>query len=160
LSHTQRVSISELRVATAPKVLTAYGLGSCLAIVLYDPVARIGGLAHALLPDVRTEEMDRPGKFVETAIRDMVIRMEVLGAQRQRIGARLFGGAQMFRPWQASSEESVGQRNVRAARAVLQSLQIPLIDEEIGGNSGRTIEFDLEKGSVTVRSMLNDDRVK
>jgi chemotaxis protein CheD len=156
LSNEQWISIAELRVVRAPAVLTAYGLGSCLAIVLYDPVTRIGGLAHTLLPTPQTKHSDRPGKFVESAVREMVAQMEGLGAQRQRIGARLFGGAQMFRPVQPLMKVSVGQRNVRAARTVLHALQIPLNGEDVGGHSGRTVEFDLSDGSVMMRSVLND----
>jgi chemotaxis protein CheD len=156
LSNEQLIGIGEFRVARAPTVLAAYGLGSCLAIVLYDATSRLGGLAHALLPAAQTEHPDRPGKFVESAVRTMVMQMECMGAQRQRIGARLFGGAQMFRPLQIPTEGSIGQRNVRAAHLALHALHIPLLGEEVGGSSGRTIEFDLSDGSVLVRSMLND----
>jgi chemotaxis protein CheD len=159
LSNEQWISIGELRVMRAPAVLTAYGLGSCLAVVLYDATVRVGGLAHALLPTPQSGHTDRPGKFVTSAIHEMVAQMEGLGAQRQHIGARLFGGAQMFRPLQPLIEESIGQRNVRAARAALLSLQIPLTGEDVGGSNGRTIEFDLGDGSVVVRSMLNDGKL-
>jgi chemotaxis protein CheD len=158
LSQARRISIGDLRVAKAPAVLIAYGLGSCLAIVLYEPITRLGGLAHALLPMAPAEPTDKQGKYVDASIHAMVAQMETLGAQRQHLRARLFGGAQMFRPIQ-SAEESVGQRNLHTAQKVLSALRIPLTDQDVGGNSGRTVEFDLSDGSVMVRSLFNDGKL-
>lgn len=159
MSDEQWISIAEFRVARAPTIMTAYGLGSCLAIVLYDPATRLGGLAHALLPAASSDPTIKPGKYVDSAIHAMLAQMEDLGAQRQQIVACLFGGAQMFQPVPANAGESIGQRNVRAAEMSLHALRILLVGKEVGGNSGRTVVFDLSDGSVMVRSLLQDGKL-
>lgn len=157
----ERVAISEVKVAEAPAVLVTYGLGSCLAVALYEPEKKVGGLAHTLLPAPRTGgEEARPTKFVTRAIRIMVDDLCGRGAQRSRLSAKLVGGATMFQPLQpVPAEEMIGARNIRAARETLQELGIPLLAEDVGGNHGRTVEFDLATGEVRVRSVRGNDRL-
>ncbi|MDW7643977.1 MAG: chemotaxis protein CheD [Desulfuromonadales bacterium] len=150
----EKVGIAACRVARAPLLLVAPGLGSCLGIVLYDPTAKVGGLAHSLLPTPPTGSTgEKAGKFVDGAILGMVAEMTALGADRQRLWARIAGGAHMFASLPGSAEERVGARNVRQARQTLQSLNIPLRGEDVGGDFGRTLEFDLATGQVRVRTV-------
>lgn len=149
-----RVGISEFRVARAPAVLVAYGLGSCLGVVLDDRQMCLGGMAHTLLPT------PRPGvqevclaQFVDAAIRLMVEELIKQGAARGSLTARLVGGANMFEPLYTPVEDGIGARNVRMARATLEALDIPLVAEDVGGSHGRTVEFDLETGRVLVHSV-------
>lgn len=161
MSERQRVGIAEFRVAQAPAVLVSYGLGSCLAIVLYDRERRIGGLAHTLLPAPHPGVAEsRPEKFVAGAIRLMLEELLQQGADRAVLTARIAGGANMFvSQFEVSAEESIGARNVRAARETLHQLAIPLQAEEVGGSNGRTVEFDLDTGLVCVRSVCGGDRI-
>ncbi len=156
----ERVGISEVRIARAPVVLIAYGLGSCLGIALYDPQVRVGGLAHTLLPAPRAAlpEM-RPTKFVDSAIRLMIDRLLAEGAAAERLIAKLVGGANMFEPLYHQAEEGIGARNIRTARETLRSLHLPLAAEDVGGNYGRTAEFDLQSGELRVRSVRRDDKI-
>ncbi|NIQ96492.1 MAG: chemotaxis protein CheD [Desulfuromonadales bacterium] len=150
----ERVGISEFKVAAGPAVLVTYGLGSCLGITLYDPEQRIGGLAHTLLPKPKTGmDTSRMSKFVDSAIRSMADELVAMGAARERLEAKVFGGANMFEAFQEWSGEGIGQRNIASARATLEELEIPLVAEDVGGNFGRTLVFDLESGKVIVKSV-------
>lgn len=150
----EKVGIAVHRVARAPLLLVAPGLGSCLGIVLYDPASKIGGLAHSLLPAAPVgRESETTGKFVDGAIISMVAEMTALGADRQRIWSRIAGGANMFASLPGPAEDRVGARNVRRARETLESLNIPLLGEDVGGDFGRTLEFDLATGQVRVRTV-------
>jgi chemotaxis protein CheD len=155
-----RVGISEFRVARAPAVLIAYGLGSCLGVILDDRQRCLGGMAHTLLPTPRPGVKEvRLAKFVDAAIRLMADELVSQGATPGCLTARLVGGANMFEPLYAPAEDSVGARNVRAARATLEALEIPLLAEDIGGSHGRTVEFDLTSGQVLVRSVHGADTI-
>ena len=148
------VAISEYRLAGPPTVLATYGLGSCLAIALYDAEARLGALAHTLLPTARgPADTGRPAKFVDQAIRVMAEDLVAAGADRQRLVAKIFGGANMFEPPLGGDANGIGVRNARSAREVLETLGIPLVAEDVGGNFGRTVRFELATGRVQVRAV-------
>ncbi|ELY44466.1 chemotaxis protein CheD [Natronorubrum sulfidifaciens] len=147
-----QVGISELAVSEGDDTLKSYGLGSCLAIALYDPDSGIGGLAHAMLPDGdAAENSDRkPGKYADTAIRALLRRMVEDGASYIAVEAKLAGGSDMFEF--ESFGEGVGQRNIAAARAELEKLGVPLVAEDVGGEHGRTVEFTPGTGTLVVKT--------
>ena len=155
-----RVGIAEMRVERAPGLLVAYGLGSCVGVALYDPEEHLGGMAHTLLPH-RREGVDafRVSKFVDSAIAAMVAEMQSRGAVRQRLWAKIFGGATMFRSQVAVDDDGVGTRNARAARETLARFDIPLVAEDVGGCHGRSVEFDLSTGRILVRTLRRGEVV-
>jgi len=160
VTQRQRVGISEFRIASAPSVLVTYGLGSCLGIVLDDRERSLGGLAHTLLPALRPGlGAERLGKFVDVAIRLMVEELLALGAVRERLTARIAGGANMFEALGGAAGEGIGARNVRSARETLHDLAIPLVAEDVGGSHGRTLEYDVATGRVEVRSVSAGDKI-
>lgn len=154
----ERVGISEFRVAKAPGVLVSYGLGSCLGIAIHDKKRKLGGLAHTLLPMTRPEMGDRPGKFVDASIRLMVEELLRQGAKPERLVAKIAGGANMFAAHGLAADGGIGQRNIAAARQVLEDFGIPLLAEDVGGSCGRTIEFDLENGTLMVTTVRNQEQ--
>ncbi len=149
------IGISEYQLAEPPAVLVTYGLGSCLAIALYDPARRLGTMAHTLLPTIRVVAAStRPAKYVDAAIDLMLGELTARGSDRRRLVAKIFGGANMFEPLLGGgSENSVGTRNIRSAREALATVGIPLVAEDVGGNFGRTVEFDLTSGTILVRAV-------
>lgn len=160
MSSTLRVGISEFRVVRAPAVLVAFGLGSCLGVILDDREKCLGGMAHTLLPASRPGmPEERLAKYVDAAIRLLVDELLQQGAGRERLTARLVGGANMFEPLYPSATDGIGARNVRVARATLQTLGIPLVAEDVGGSQGRTVEFDLATGQVVVRSVHGEGKI-
>ncbi|TYO98152.1 chemotaxis protein CheD [Geothermobacter ehrlichii] len=159
MSRRQRVGIAEIRIARAPAGLVGYGLGSCLAISLYDPELRLGGFAHALLPrDESGQAGERPGKYVSSAVEALLAALVEAGAAPQRLQAKLAGGATMFPG--LSSRQSVGERNVQMARQELSRLGIPLVAEDVGGSHGRTCELLLNDGKLLVRLSRGRDRIR
>ena len=147
-----RVGISEFIVVEDGETLKSYGLGSCLAIALYDEDAGIGGLAHVMLPDGDANERgeDTPGKFADTAIRAMLRRMVERGATYTDVEAKIAGGSDMFEF--ESFGDGVGDRNVTAAHEELDKLGVPVVAEETGGRFGRTVEFDTDDWTLTIRT--------
>jgi chemotaxis protein CheD len=153
----ERVGIAELRIARAPQILKAYGLGSCLAVALYDPELQLGALVHSLLPQqFYGETIDGSPKFVDAAIRLMVAELRRAGAEPARLQAKSAGGANMFEGVYLTLMQSIGVRNARSARETLKDLGIPLVAEEVGGNRGRTVTFDLATGQLLVYCARED----
>lgn len=151
------VKIADLAVAREPAVITTHGLGSCLAIILYDPQAKVGGLAHVMLPSPElVKNQTNVAKFPATAIEAMVSEIERLGGSRSRLRAKMAGGARMFGALLASSKgagtANIGQRNAQEARAELVRLGIPIVAEDTGSDYGRSVEFLVSSGTVLVRS--------
>ncbi|MDQ2670606.1 MAG: chemotaxis protein CheD [Gemmatimonadota bacterium] len=148
------VRVAELRAAPAGNVLVTVGLGSCVAIALYDPQARVGGLAHVLLPSpALSRAQDSPGKFPQTAVPGLLEAMTELGAVRRRITARLAGGASMFGNIAPAGSIQMGERNVVACRQVLQQHDLPLTGEAVGGDYGRTVRLCVDTGRLDVSSI-------
>lgn len=149
------VRVAELIVRQAPAQLDALGLGSCVAVILHDPEARVGGLAHVLLPTAAVGERPdaTPGRYAQSAVPALLEAVLAAGAARHRVVARLVGGATMFRNLTAPGLIAIGERNTVAARRALDTLSLPLVAEAVGGDYGRSVRFDLEAGTITVRSV-------
>jgi chemotaxis protein CheD len=154
------VKVSELIVTEAPASLVAVALGSCVAVILHDPVSRIGGMAHVLMPNQSMGRLSgEPGRYAPTAVAAMVERMIARGARAPSIVARLVGGASMFISLTPPGTIQMGDRNVVAAREALHRHGIRLIGEAVGGDFGRTAEFDLETGRIVVTSYQRGSQV-
>jgi chemotaxis protein CheD len=136
--------------------LVTVGLGSCVAIMLHDPERAIGGLAHVLLPSrALTRHADRPAKFPHAAVPTLLEQMMELGASQRRIVARLAGGASMFANLAAPGTIQMGERNLVAARQVLNAHHIPLVGEAVGGDFGRTVRMQCATGRVEVSTVAH-----
>jgi chemotaxis protein CheD len=158
------VSIGGIAVsASAADVLVAYGLGSCVAICLYDPVSRIGGMLHALLPSAPSQNGRNPApsaKFVDLGTPLLIEALLGLGARRGRLSAQLCGGAQVLSaPGFEEGELHIGKRNVSAAESALRNAHIPIKAQRTGGRVGRTVRFYIATGQVTVRSLGQKEQV-
>jgi chemotaxis protein CheD len=146
------VGISDFKIAKSPDVLITYALGSCVGTCLYDSTLRIAGLSHILLPEAAICKNDNNVmKYADTAIVELVRVMEMQGASRYRLTAKIAGGAKMF----ATTGTSMGDRNVIAVKNELQKLGIRIIAEDTGSNYGRTVEFHPEDGCVLVKSVMH-----
>jgi chemotaxis protein CheD len=148
----KRVAIGEIKVDSNDAVLAAYGVGSCVVVVLHDVEKHIGGLAHCLLPDDDTNSLKTP----RGAITNAVSRMVRIGAQKEHITAKVIGGSKMFEEFE---RHAIGYRNVMQARKVLAKLNIPIIAEDVFGNWGRSIFFDVQSGEVKVTSFRHGEKV-
>lgn len=155
------VRVADLAAAAGPEtVLQTVGLGSCVAIALYDRATRVGGLAHVLLPTLaQTRDRSNPAKVAETAVPALVEAMRASGAgEPRRYTARLIGGASMFGSLLQGGGTNVGERNVVAAREALAQAGIAVTGEDVGGDHGRSVFLHLADGRVHVRSLRMGDR--
>ena len=127
-------------------------LGSCVAVVIHDPQGRVSALAHIMLP-AKVRQDDTIGKYADTAIPYLVSEIIKRGARRKSLTALLVGGASMFAQSEDTKITSIGTQNVAAAKLLLAELGIPIVHEEVGGFSGRTLVFENANGTIGVRSL-------
>jgi chemotaxis protein CheD len=152
MGETQLVGMAQIKVTgSQDTVLTALGLGSCIAICAYDAEKRIAGLAHVVLPDSGGNSSS-PGKFADTAVPLLVRSMTDAGAVASRIRVVLIGGAQLFAGTGSVPQLEIGSRNAKSVVAILQRLAIPIAALDIGGFSGRTVHF-FANGLVRVKTI-------
>jgi chemotaxis protein CheD len=156
-----RVKVADYAVRRGPHVLATIGLGSCVAIALYESESQVGALAHILLPNpAMSRETENPAKFPETIVPVMLEEMRALGTTAtSRISAKIVGGASMFGQLANGSGINVGERNLSATRDVLAALGIPIVAEDTGLDYGRSVYFHLADGRLEVRSLKKGDRV-
>ena len=151
---TIKVGMADLNICKAPDMITTLGLGSCIGIAVYDPVLKIGGLAHIMLPDsTQMRNNSNIAKFADTGIEELVKRVVMAGANKRRLVAKIAGGAKMFQVSGLSTVGNVGERNAQASRAKLKQLGIPLLAEDTGLNYGRTVELYSETGEFRIKAV-------
>ena len=151
------VKVADWAAGRADTVLVTLGLGSCVAIMLHDPRACAGAMAHILLPSKSlARDVTNPAKFPETAVPLLVQRLATLGADPRHLVAKLAGGASMFAQLMTPGSVQMGERNVAAARAVLRHAGIPVAAEAVGGDAGRSVRFYVTDGRVEIRSVGAD----
>ena len=149
-----KVGMADLKVGRAPDTLTTLGLGSCIGLTLYDPVSKIGGLVHYLLPaSTKLKTNTNIAKFGDTGIRELLKQVLASGANQRRLVAKIAGGACMFEMSGLSSVGNVGARNAEAAKEILKELKIPLVAEDTGLNYGRTVELKCETGEYVIKAV-------
>jgi chemotaxis protein CheD len=154
------VKVAQAAVGGADDTLVTLGLGSCVAILLHDADARVGGLAHVLLPEpALSRDQGNASKFATTAVPALVQEMARMGARPSRLKARLVGGAAMFQTLMVPGSLNMGARNIIASRQALERAGIPLVAEEVGGDYGRSVRFFVGAGRTTVSSVGRADVV-
>ncbi|MBQ7544498.1 MAG: chemotaxis protein CheD [Synergistaceae bacterium] len=149
------LGMADLTVIRAPIKLVTLGLGSCIGLVVYDSTAKIAGMAHIMLPNSRgLAGSEKVGKFADTAVPKIIDDMLRLGALKNRIRAKIAGGAQMFSlPGMSADFLTVGAKNVSETMLKLRSLGIALAAADTGGNKGRTIEFSTSNWMLKVKTL-------
>lgn len=157
---TLRVKVADFAVGrNGDTVIATVGLGSCVAIALYDPATRVGGLAHVLLPsESMARDRTNRAKFPSAAVPMLLAEMKGLGCNGG-VGARLVGGASMFASLLPTGGANIGERNVAASRAALAAAGLPLLAEDVGGDYGRSVYFHLADGRIEVHSLKAGRRV-
>lgn len=145
------VGVGTYCVSDAPNKLICLGLGSCVAIALYDTKHRLGGLAHAMLPSYNEgRDSTNPPKYVDAAIYLMVDDIIEKGGRKKTLEAKVVGGSQMF-SFVGNNTMDIGRRNIESAWETLKEEGIPIVASDVGGRSGRTISFDMKTGIISLR---------
>lgn len=154
MGEIKKVGIAEMDVCNSPDAITTLGLGSCVGVAVFDPVAKIGGLVHVMLPDsTAVKNNNNIAKFADTGVRELIRLLEKKGVNRSRLKAKIAGGAQMFAFNTTNDAMRVGDRNVEASKRVLQQLRIPIVAEDTGKNYGRTVIFYPENGDFVIKAV-------
>jgi len=133
-------------------VLACLGLGSCIAVCAYDPLSKVGGMAHVVLPNSGGKDGIAPGKFADTAVPLLLQEMAKAGGARSRLIIKLVGGAQLALARGLESVFSTGERNLAEVKAALARERISVAATDTGGNMGRTVRMFVDTGKVIVKT--------
>ncbi len=149
-----RVGMADLNVCRAPDIITTLGLGSCIGLTFFDPITKVGGMVHYMLPDsTLISNNGNIAKFADTGINELLVRVMAAGADRRRLVAKIAGGAKMFQLNNASTLGNIGAKNAMAAKQMLRKLNIRLIAEDTGLDYGRTVELHCETGEFHIKAI-------
>jgi chemotaxis protein CheD len=143
------VGVADMYAGSSPAILRTI-LGSCIGICIYDKTKKIGGLAHILLPNGTSK--DKPEKYADTAIPILLEKLLKEGCKKENLTAKIAGGASMFKFKSSISLAQIGDRNIEMTLKLLEENKIPIMSADVGGNTGRVIDFYLEDGRLKVRS--------
>lgn len=159
MSGEVNVGISDMKIASSPEGLISYALGSCVGVCVIDKTAQIAGMVHIMLPYNNNGDKKNVFKYADTGISEMIRQMEQKGCLKNRMVAKIAGGAKMFEINGNSAIGNIGERNVAAVKETLQRLRVRLHAEDVGANYGRTIIFDSTTGELTVKSFAKNIKV-
>lgn len=160
MSNIVRVGMADLNICKAPDTIITVGLGSCIGLTLYDPILKIGGMVHYMLPDSTVMANNTNiAKFADTGIPELLKRVTLAGANRSRLVAKIAGGAKMFEVTQMSTIGGIGDRNAMAAKQILRRLNIKLVAEDTGLNYGRTVELHCDTGDFYIKAVKKPVKV-
>ena len=154
MSKVIKVGMADLNICKSPDIITTLGLGSCIGLTLYDPVTKIGGMVHYMLPDsTQMRNNSNIAKFADTGIEELLQRVIRAGANRNRLVSKIAGGAKMFEVSGTDTIGSIGEKNALASKKKLRELGIRLIAEDTGLNYGRTVELHCDTGEYYIKSV-------
>jgi chemotaxis protein CheD len=146
------VGIADLKVSNNPTdVLVTYALGSCIGVAIYDPIVKVGGLLHYMLPDSNldsTKARDNPAMFADTGIPLLFKTCYQMGAEKKRIVVKIAGGASIL---DNSNYFRIGEKNIMALRKMFWKNNVLVASEDTGKNYNRTVRFELANGVVRVK---------
>jgi chemotaxis protein CheD len=147
------VDIADLKVsADSDAVLITYALGSCIAVIVYDPVQRVGGMIHYMLPMSETspeKAKDRPAMFADTGIPLLFHTMYQLGCRKTNLIVKAAGGGALF---DDHGHFAIGQRNYTILRKMFWKAGVMIAAEDVGGSKSRTVRLYIETGRCTITS--------
>jgi len=159
MSNSIAVGLAEIKISrNIDDVIVAFGLGSCLGIGVYDPVLKLGGMLHAVLPK-NTDANDKfSPKYVDSGIIGLLELLTKEGLNKSRMIVKMAGGANMLNIGGTSTPFDIGSRNIETAHAAFKNLGIKLASEEVGGQTGRTLRMYISDGKMTLRMMGGKER--
>ena len=150
------VGIGDFAVSDNPAdIVVTHALGSCIAVCLFDPLAKVAGLLHILLPEARINPVrakEQPATFADTGIPMLFNAAFRLGAQKKRCVVHLIGGAEVTTSLANSATFDIGRRNILAARNSLWRNGVLIKGESVGGSLVRTVHIDVAHGAIQVTS--------
>jgi chemotaxis protein CheD len=142
------IHIGQLHASKHPTIIYTL-LGSCVAVCLFDPETRIGGMNHILMPGTADFRQGHPGRYGNSAIQMLTKRIGNLGGNPDRLVAKVFGGARIFQD--ISMKYSAGLKNVQNVISCLEDCRVPILNSDLGGGDGRKIYFRTDTGEVFLK---------
>ena len=139
-------------------VISTFALGSCIGIVVYDSVVKVGGLIHIMLPDstLSPDKAEKqPAMFADTGVPLMFRNLVGLQAERRRLKAFVAGGASVI---SGSDMFKIGERNITAVKKIINTLGIPVVKADIGGVNNRTVHLNVGTGDVTLKTPIGTSK--
>lgn len=147
------VDIADLAVSKDPEAtLITFSLGSCIGVTIWDPVAKVGGMLHYMLPEatVSPEKAKKtPAMFCDTGVPKLFRSAYELGAVKRRLVVKVAGGSQLM---DSAGTFNIGKRNYLALRKIFWKNGIMIDAEDVGGAKSRTVRLNIGTGEVTVKS--------
>lgn len=151
MTHT--VGISEMKISSTPgDVLVTYSLGSCVGLALYDPVAKVAGMIHCMLPLSKIDANKaaaNPQMFTDTGVPALLQAVFDAGALRNRLIAKVAGAAS---PLDERGTFKIGERNYIVLRKILWKNNILIASEHTGGTMARTLYLHVDTGRTFIKS--------
>lgn len=152
----QIVGVADMKISTDPNdCVITYSLGSCIGVAIYDPVVKVGGILHYMLPESSLDKekaMARPFMFADTGIPRLFRAAYKLGAAKQRIKIYVAGGAEIMDP---NGVFNIGKRNYLALRKIFFKNNVIISSQDVGGNVNRTVRLEIGTGNIFVKSSEN-----
>lgn len=146
------VSIADMKVSDDPEVtLVTHSLGSCIGLAVYDPVVKVGGMLHYMLPDSELDTRKAkksPLMFADTSIPILFKSCYKLGAVKSRMIVKVAGGSQVM---DASGVFNIGKRNYAALRKIFWRNKVLINGEDIGGTVNRTMRLSIATGELSLK---------
>jgi chemotaxis protein CheD len=142
------VAPGHIFVSAAPAAVTTI-LGSCVAVCLWDPRMRVGGINHFMLPQYASADGASP-RFGNVAMDQLFEQMRLAGARLPLLQARVYGGSCMFQQMQSPTGH-LGQKNAALALEFLRRRNIEIIDTAVGGTRGRRLTFHTDEGTACLK---------
>ncbi len=149
---TQVVGISDMRVSRNEneKIIT-YSLGSCLGVVIYDPVVHVAGILHCMLPQSKIDSQkaqDNPCMFVDTGVPFLFKEAYKMGADKKRMIVKAAGCSSLL---DDKGMFKIGERNFTVLRKLLWKNNVMIKKQHIGGNLSRTVSIEVSTGKVLMK---------
>jgi len=151
-----KVGIAEYDVSVDGAVLTTSGLGSCIGVAIHDEAEGVSGLVHVMLPTAEDVDGGNPAKFADTGVETLVDALEDSGADRSSMTAKIAGGSDMLDF--SKNGSGIGARNLTAVRETLESLDIPVVEADVGGDHGRSLRLEGDTGDLIVKSANREEK--
>lgn len=147
------VGISDLKVSNNPEdALVTYALGSCIGVAVFDPIVKVGGLLHFMLPDSLLDvkkAQAMPAMFADTGIIALFKACYACGAEKRRMVVKVAGGANIL---DDTNYFRIGQKNITAMRKIFWRNNVLIEREDTGENFNRTMRLDLSNGRCILKS--------
>ena len=148
------VGVADMKVSKQPEqVLVTHALGSCIAVAIYDPVARVGGILHYMLPDSSLDQAkgrENPYMFADTGLPCLFRECYRLGAYKSRLLVKAAGGSQVLG---RQEHFQIGRRNYAALRKIFLKNNVLIDKENVGGTKARTLFLEIATGNVWIKVM-------